>query len=123
MTFITFPLYLSAAIRVQVCLAHGWHVLGLLIGKEQSVDIPRCRLGAAAVRQLTGSPCHSRRPAHELTSCKGDGSFPMRADTLVACSVQSPNMSTIAVMYARCSDGTIARRRVFQISPSAAGRQ
>lgn len=42
--------------------------------------------------------------------------------TLVACSVQSPNMATMAAMYALCSEGTMTRRRVFQIAPSAAGQ-
>ena len=42
--------------------------------------------------------------------------------TFVACSVQSPNMATMAAMYALCSDGTMTRRRVFQIAPSAAGQ-
>jgi hypothetical protein len=41
--------------------------------------------------------------------------------TRVACSVQSPNMLIMAAMYALCSEGTMTRRRVFQISPSAAG--
>jgi hypothetical protein len=42
--------------------------------------------------------------------------------TLVACSVQSPNMLIMAAMYALCSEGTMTRRRVFQIAPSAAGQ-
>ena len=42
--------------------------------------------------------------------------------TLVACSVQSPNMLIMAAMYALCSEGTMTRRRVFQIVPSAAAQ-
>jgi hypothetical protein len=42
--------------------------------------------------------------------------------TLVACSVQSPNILIMAAMYALCSEGTMTRRRVFQIAPSAAAQ-